>query len=339
MIDGLLELVFFAARLFLVAGVIGLLLLMVLRALRIRPGDSSPTLQVRRIDRELQEMAIALDAAGLAPGERRAHIKRLRKHVQQVDHTSVARVFVLDFDGDLQANPVDALRDEVSLLLRVVREGDQVLIRVQSAGGLVHGYGLAAAQLLRLRESGVPVTVAVDRIAASGGYMMAAVGHEIIAAPFAIIGSIGVLARVPNLHRLLERVGVDYEEMTAGEYKSTVSMLAEISTEGRRHFKEQLDDTHELFKSFLARVRPAIDLDQTANGAYWYGEQALEFGLVDRILTSDDWLAEVPPGTPILAVRLDDPVPLQERLSQWVSATSERVLRRVLDHAGRPPLP
>ena len=163
-------------------------------------------------------------------------------------------------------------------------------MRVESAGGTVTGYGLAAAQLTRLRERKVKVTACVDQVAASGGYLMACAADRIVAAPFAILGSIGVVAQVPNLHRLLKKNDIDYEEMTAGEFKRSVSVLGEITPEGREHFRGKLDSTHEAFKRFVQQCRPGVDIARVGDGDVWLGGEALALGLVDALSTSDELL-------------------------------------------------
>ncbi|MFW5954178.1 MAG: protease SohB [Guyparkeria sp.] len=203
------------------------------------------------------------------------------------------RTFVLRFTGDIRASAVDALREEVSAVLRVARPSeDRVLLVLDSPGGIVPGYGLAAAQLARLRTAGIELVAVVDRVAASGGYMMAAVANRIVAAPFAIVGSIGVVAQIPNIHRLLKRNDIDVELHTAGQYKRTLTLLGENTEAGREKFREELEQTHELFKQFLNRFRPQLDLDKLATGEHWLGEDALKLGLIDDIATSDDLILE-----------------------------------------------
>ncbi|HWY24630.1 MAG TPA: protease SohB, partial [Nevskia sp.] len=202
------------------------------------------------------------------------------------------RLFVLDFHGDLNASHVEALREEISALLQVARPQDEVLLRLESAGGVVHGYGLAASQLRRIRERGLRLTVAVDKVAASGGYLMACVADRVVAAPFAIVGSIGVVAQLPNFNRLLREKHIDFELHTAGEYKRTLTLFGENTNAARVKFREELDQTHALFKSFVAANRPQLPLQQVATGEHWYGTQALELKLVDELRTSDDWLLE-----------------------------------------------
>ena len=200
------------------------------------------------------------------------------------------RVFVLDFDGDIKASAVKHLREEISAIISTANKGDEVVLRLESGGGMVHGYGLAAAQLVRLKEAGLTLTVCVDKIAASGGYMMACVADKILAAPFAVVGSIGVVSQMPNFNKWLKKHDIDYEMFTAGEYKRTVTMFGENDEEDRAKYKEELEQTHELFKHFVTTYRPQLDLSKVANGDHWYGEDALKLNLVDELSTSDAYL-------------------------------------------------
>ncbi len=153
-----------------------------------------------------------------------------------------------------------------------------------------HSYGLASSQLERIRRRNIPLTICVDRVAASGGYMMACIANRLIAAPFALIGSIGVVAQIPNFHRLLKKNDVDYEVLTAGDYKRTLTMFGENTDKGREKFVEELEDTHSLFKEFVSEYRPQLDIEKVATGEVWFGRRALENQLIDQIETSDDYL-------------------------------------------------
>lgn len=201
------------------------------------------------------------------------------------------KIFVLDFKGDVQASAVENLREEITLVLATAKAGrDRVVLRLESPGGMVHGYGLAAAQLVRLRDAGFHLTICVDKVAASGGYMMACIASEILAAPFAVLGSIGVVAQVPNFNRLLKEHHVDFELYTAGKYKRTVTMFGENTEEGKAKFEQELQQTHDLFKHFVEKYRPKLNVEQVATGEHWYGEVAFELNLADALQTSDEYL-------------------------------------------------
>lgn len=217
--------------------------------------------------------------------------KKQHKHKKTVE-TEGAKpcLFVLEFDGDVEANAVDSLREQISAILQVAEKNDEILLKLESGGGYVHAYGLAASQLQRLNDADLRLTIAVDKIAASGGYMMACTAKEIIAAPFAVIGSIGVVASLPNINRLLKKHDIDYEQHTAGEHKRTLTVFGENTEEARKRFKEELSITHQLFKDHIKRLRPELAIESLATGETWYGTQALEKGLIDQIGTSDDFI-------------------------------------------------
>lgn len=224
------------------------------------------------------------------------------------------RIFVLDFDGDIKASAVKHLREEISTLISAANPGDEVVVRLESGGGLVHGYGLAAAQLVRLKEAGLTLTVCVDKIAASGGYMMACVADKILAAPFAVIGSIGVVSQLPNFNKWLKKHDIDYEMFTAGDYKRTVTVFGENDDEDRAKYREELEQTHKLFKHFVNTYRPALDLEKVANGEHWYGEDALHLNLVDELKTSDAYLLELMEHQEVYALHSRQKPTLAEKL-------------------------
>lgn len=201
------------------------------------------------------------------------------------------KIYVLDFKGDTAASAVEQLREEITLILATAKSGrDRVVVRLESPGGMVHGYGLAAAQLVRLRDAGFHLTICVDKVAASGGYMMACIASEIVSAPFAVVGSIGVVAQVPNFNRLLKEKHIDFELYTAGQFKRTVTMFGENTAEGKAKFEEELQQTHELFKHFVEKYRPKLNVEKVATGEHWYGKDALDLNLVDQLKTSDEFL-------------------------------------------------
>lgn len=262
-------------------------------------------------------------------------LKKLEKEKKKQEKEKAdpdKRIFVIDFDGDVKATSVKNLRDEVSLLLKVANPAkDQALVRVNSPGGMVHTYGLAAAQLDRIRKAGMHLTVAVDKVAASGGYLMACTADKIISSPFAILGSIGVVAQVPNFHRLLKEHNVDYEEMTAGDYKRTVSIFGEITEKGRKKFVEQLEETHFLFKDFVAKHRPQLDIDKVSTGEYWFGYRAKELNLVDEVLTSDEYIYGQPNNVEIIKIGLVEKKKLGEKLGFSIAKITSQITDKVID--------
>ncbi|HSC69499.1 MAG TPA: protease SohB [Cellvibrio sp.] len=236
------------------------------------------------------------------------------------------KVFVLDFYGDIKASAVDSLREEISTVLTLAKPSDEVVVKVESGGGMVHSYGLASSQLARITNKNIPLTVCVDKVAASGGYMMACVANKIVAAPFAILGSIGVVAQLPNFHKLLKKNDIDYEMFTAGEYKRTVTMFGENTEKGRAKFVEELEDTHVLFKEFVSEHRPQVDVVKVATGEVWFGRRAKDVNLIDELLTSDEYLFAQTETADIYEVEFTHKKTLSEKLGFAAQAAVDRLL-------------
>ena len=258
-------------------------------------------------------------------------LKTLRKQTAKADKKlkkqpeEKPRVFVLDFDGDIKASATESLRHEITSLLTLATPVDEVVLRLESGGGMVHSYGLASSQLARIRQAGIPLTVCIDKVAASGGYMMACIGQKIISAPFAILGSIGVVAQLPNVNRLLKKHDIDYEVLTAGEYKRTLTVFGENTEKGREKFQQDLDITHQLFKNFVAKYRPQLAIDEVATGEVWLGVAAVDMKLVDELKTSDEYLAERARDAQLFHLHYAQRKSLQERVGLAASQSAERV--------------
>lgn len=239
--------------------------------------------------------------------------------------TRKPKAYILDFVGDIKASAVPSLREEVTAILDIAKRNDQIVLRLDNHGGVVHEHGLAASQLARIRQKKIHLTVVVDKVAASGGYLMASVANKIYAAPFAILGSIGVIAQLPNFNRLLDNYGVDFEQITAGQYKRNVTMFGKNTDEDREKLKDQLEEIHELFKSSVNEYRPQLDLERVATGEHWYGSKALELGLIDEIKTSDELLIEMAKKYEIFSVKLKIKKPLKKRLLSNIDSLFEKV--------------
>ena len=271
-----------------------LALLVVVAALRSKGRGQGGELQVHKLNEFYQELRQRLQQQVLD----KPALKALRKEeerqakARKKQENDRQRIYVLDFQGDIRASAADSLRHEVTALLSMARPEDEVVVRLESPGGLVHGYGLAASQLARIRQAGIPLTVCVDKVAASGGYMMACIANRVLAAPFAILGSIGVVAQLPNVHHLLKRHDIDFEVLTAGQYKRTLTVFGENTEQGREKFQQDLETTHALFKAFVASYRPQLNIEAIATGEVWLGQDSLARQLVDQLGTSDEYLAQ-----------------------------------------------
>lgn len=323
---------------FLVA--IAVLVVVVINAAQRKRGQRGE-LRVTRLSEQYQDAREAMQVALLDQHQQKLWHKSQKKKQKQEAKQAKARarrgetsssvkpiMYVLDFKGSMDAHEVSSLREEISAVLAVARPGDEVMLRLESPGGVVHGYGLAASQLQRLREREIPLTAVVDKVAASGGYMMACVANTIVAAPFSIIGSIGVVAQFPNFNRLLKNHDIDVELHTAGQYKRTLTLFGENTAEGREKFREDLNQTHLLFKQFVHQMRPALDVDAVATGEHWYGTQALEKGLVDAIGTSDDWLIGRIEQYDVVGVRYIRRKNVMDRMTQSAAKSADRLLLR-----------
>ena len=327
-------------------------------------SGSEGVLEVKHLNRELEDLKVALEGAIVSPEEqklqtkqREAAEKKKRKAEAQAakaahkaaqkaaqktekntagetsegtEEAGTGKVYVLNFVGDIQASALDQLRQEVTSVLTVATPADEIVVRLESGGGMVHAYGLAASQLQRIRDQHIPLTATIDKVAASGGYMMAAVADKILAAPFAVVGSIGVVAQVPNVHRLLKKHDVDVELITAGEHKRTLTMLGENTDEAREKFTEQLEDIHELFQEHVVAHRDVVDIKQVATGEAWYGQRALDVKLVDRLITSDSYLVECAAERDVYLLRWEVQKKPLERLLGGIGGSLSQGVRKMV---------
>lgn len=216
--------------------------------------------------------------------------KKYTKNKPSKSDKSKPCAYFIDFNGDIKASQVEALRDEITAILSVAKETDEVIVKITSPGGVVNGYGLAASQLQRIRDRNIKLTVCIDTIAASGGYLMACVADQILAAPFAILGSIGVVAQMPNFHKLLQKNSIDVELITAGEYKRTLTMFGENTDKGRKKFQEDVESIHQIFKDFVLKNRSQLEIEKVATGEHWLAYDAIELKLIDKLQTSDEYI-------------------------------------------------
>ncbi|WP_029591537.1 protease SohB [Franconibacter pulveris] len=306
-------------------------------------------LRVTRLNEQYKTMQEEIAVALLDTHQQKQWHKEQKKKEKQEAKAAKARakrgenapsgkatLYVLDFKGSMDAHEVASLREEITAVLAVAKPQDEVLLRLESPGGVVHGYGLASSQLQRLRDRNIPLTVAVDKVAASGGYMMACVANRIVAAPFAIVGSIGVVAQVPNFNRLLKRNDIDIELHTAGQYKRTLTLFGENTEEGREKFREDLNETHQLFKQFVQTMRPSLDINEVATGEHWYGLQAQEKGLVDEIRTSDDLILQQMPQKEVVSVRYTRRKKLMDKFTGSAAQSLDRLLLRWWQRGEKP---
>lgn len=306
--------------------IVGAIVVVILVAASAGRKASHEGLEIDNLNKKFESLADTLRGAVSTKDERKAVAKVRKKEAKLAskEPSTKPRSFIIDFKGDLKASAVASLREEVSAILDVAGDDDDVIVRLENHGGVVHEHGLAASQLARVRDHGISLMVCVDKVAASGGYLMACVASKVYAAPFAILGSIGVLAQIPNFNRMLDSHGVDFEQITAGKYKRSVTMFGKNTDEDRAKLKEELEDVHALFKDAVARYRPDLDLEKVATGEHWYGTSALKLGLADEIKTSDELLQQLVSERDLYRVSYKIKQPLQKRLIANIDGLLEK---------------
>jgi serine protease SohB len=291
---------------------------------------------LQQVVTEEEVLKVDLKAQKKAEKQKAKAAKKAAKKSGHDKEEQRKRLYVLDFDGDLHASATDNLREEISAVLPQIREGDEILLKLESPGGLVHGYGLAASQLQRISDAKVHLTIAVDKVAASGGYMMACVGDTIVAAPFAVLGSIGVIAQMPNFNRLLKKNDIDIELLTAGEYKRTLTMFGENTDKGRQKFIEDLEETHVLFKEFVGENRPELDIAKVSTGEVWYGSRAVDVGLIDSLQTSDAFVQERLKDQDVYEVKFVHKKTWQEKMGMAAEGAMEKAFMKIWQRSQAP---
>ena len=298
------------------------ILLILSFAVNSKKSKSDGSLEVTNINNELVTLEENIKKNILTSKEFKKFIRHRKKNLKMLNK----KLFVIDFKGNIKASEIISLRREISGIILSHKKGDEVLLRLENSGGTVHEHGLAASQLKRIKDKRIPLTICVDKVAASGGYMMACVANKIISSPFAIIGSIGVLAQVPNFNKLLKNKGVDFEQHTAGNYKRTVTMFGENTDKDREKLGEQLEDIHMLFKDFIVSQRKNVDIEKVATGEYWYGKSALDLNLVDQIMTSDEYILSMKDRFDIIHIKYKPSKTFADKFAKVSSSLSGKIL-------------
>ncbi|MFL3649647.1 MAG: protease SohB [Pseudoalteromonas sp.] len=301
--------------------------LMLIVASAVKPKSKKGEIEIEDVSEKLNELKESFLHNTLSKKELKAHQKQLKAQSKKsVSDEPKPRLYLVDFTGSMDAHEVESLREEVTAIISIADpKTDKVLVRLESGGGVVHGYGLAASQLQRIKSAGIPLSVAIDKVAASGGYMMACVADEILAAPFAIVGSIGVIAQIPNFNKILKKNDVDFEQITAGEFKRTLTLFGENTDKAREKFRDEIEETHGLFKTFVSTQRPSLNIDLVATGEHWFATQAIDKGLIDVIKTSDDALLEQQSERQIYKVKYKVKKGLSDKLALGLSSGVNKV--------------
>ncbi len=320
---------FLAKAVTLVVAIVMVVVAIVGAANKQKPGKGQ--LEIVSLSEQLKDITHYARSVLLDKASMKKLAKQQKKEAKQQDkqEQQQSRLYVIDFKGSMDAHEVERLREEITAVLCVAEKSDEVLVRLESGGGVVHGYGLAASQLQRIKEKGIRLTISVDKVAASGGYMMACVADHLLASRFAYIGSIGVLAQMPNFHKLLKKNDVEFEQHTAGAYKRTLTVFGENTDEGREKFREELEEIHVLFKDWVREQRGELDIEKVATGEFWPGIKAKDLGLVDEIMTSDDYILAAHPQKQIYSVKYAHKKNMAEKLGMSFASVAQRSLMRL----------
>ena len=298
---------------------------------------SKGSLVVKNLSKKYENMGSSIRSSLLNPKELKKYNKEIQKKNKkdQKKPSKDDAVYVLNFNGDIQASEVSKLKHEINAILLSDTKCKEVVIKVESGGGSAYAYGLCAAELKRLVDNKIKLTVCIDKVAASGGYLMSCVASKIIAAPWAIVGSIGVIAQLPNFHRLLKKNSIDFEMHTAGEFKRTLTTLGENTEDGRKKFKSELEDLHLIFKDFVKEQRPQVDTKVVATGEVWQGDKAIEVGLIDELGTSDDYLVGLSKKLKLYEIEYIEKKNLSERFAFSAQLLIEKSILKIYDIVNR----
>lgn len=328
MLEALIQLGLFAAKAIII--VLFILIALIVFALIISRSKEKMKgrLVIKNVNKKFEENTEAILTETASKKEYKRYHKEKKNALKAAlkSKTEKHNVYVINFHGDMRASATEALREEITAVLNVATRADEVVVKIESGGGVVHGYGLAAAQLMRVRAANIPLTVTIDKIAASGGYLMACVGNKILAAPFSIIGSIGVVVQLPNFNRALKANNIDFEMHTAGEFKRTITLFGENTEEGRIKLQHEIEDIHQLFKNLITDYRPQIDIQKVATGEHWLGQQAIGLKLIDEIRTSDDYLLSRSKDAHVYEICYEIKKPLLSRFAGAASKLQDRLL-------------
>ena len=331
--DFLIEYGMFLAKALTIIISIGAVLSMVVSASqKTNRGEDNGEIEILPLNIDFEKTKNKLRIATVEESEKKIERKKIKKESKNKNAfypKSKRRVYVVNFEGNIAASAVDNLREEITAILSVANKKDEIVVRLESSGGMVHSYGLASSQLDRIKKAKLKLTICVDKVAASGGYMMACVGDKIIAAPFAIVGSIGVVAQMPNFNKLLKKHDIDFELLTAGEHKRTLTLFGKNTDKGREKFIEELNETHELFKEYVSKRRPNVDINKIASGEIWFGSRAKELSLVDEISTSDEYICSCFNSAKVFEIKFVRKQKLLQRVGGSVEASITRIAEKL----------
>ena len=335
MIELLIEYCFFLLKVITITFIIVIPILMIVSSSRHKTMGDKGQLIIKNLSEKFESMGTSVRGSQMDTKTYKKFIKEKEKkrkqNIKKKNKSSKqkAAVYVLNFKGDVMASDHDKLKQEINAILASKTSCKEVVLKVESGGGSAYAYGLCAAELKRLVDNKIKLTVCIDKVAASGGYLMSCVASKIIAAPWALVGSIGVIAQMPNIHRLLKDNLIDFEMHTAGQFKRTLTVFGENTEEGRQKFISELEDLHIVFKDFVKENRPNVDAMKVSTGEVWQGQKALALGLIDAIQTSNDYLLNLSDKFNLYEVEYHEKKSLGDRLAYGTQAFIDQLILRV----------
>lgn len=333
MIEALTELALFSAKSLIILAIVLVVLAVFFMLLAKSKQKVTGHLTIKNLNQQFAEDNEMIMQEILPKKEFKKFLKEQKSADKKRHEADMKNIYVLTFHGDLHATAVGALSEEITAVLNAAKPKDEVFVRLESGGGVVHGYGLGAAQLMRIRNRNIPLIIAIDKLAASGGYLMACTASKILAAPFAIIGSIGVIIQLPNFNKVLKDKDIDFEMHTAGKYKRTITMFGENTDEGREKLQEEIDVIHGQFKSLIKQHRPQVDLEKAANGEHWLAQEAMNMQLVDELKTSDEYLLSQSHAANIFEISYEERKPLLQRLTASAKMMRDQLTAGILGYS------
>ena len=332
MIDLLLSYVFFLLKVVTVLVAILIPILVISNSKKNRIETDKGKIVVKNLSERIEEIGVSLRSATMSPKDYKSFLKeRSKQKKKELKKKSKEIVYVLDFKGDIQASGVDKLKQEINAILSSKVKCKEVVLKVESGGGSAYAYGLCAAELKRLANSKINLTVCIDKVAASGGYLMSCVANKIVAAPWAIVGSIGVIAQLPNFHRFLKKQNIDIEMHTAGKFKRTLTTFGKNTKKGRDKFISELEELHVVFKDFVKENRSKIKVGKVSTGEVWQGDKAKKLGLIDEIATSDDYLLNLSEKFKLLEIQYFEKKPFSAKFVSLTETILEKSVYKILD--------
>lgn len=201
--------------------------------------------------------------------------------------TTGSKVGLVDITGEILSS------DSFVRQIETFKESSSIralLVRVNSPGGAVAPSQEIYEAIKSVRESGKPVVISMNSVAASGGYYLALGGTRIMANPGTITGSIGVIIQYPQVKPLMDKVGIEVVTVKSGKFKDVGSPFRQQTSEDLSYLQNVINDTYDQFVETVS-IERKLNLDSAkalAEGKIYTGRQAMKNGLIDTLGTFED---------------------------------------------------